>query len=197
MASETDICILFQCMPDHASPPRTHRYTTSDWLAVPVDLIFGFFCQPKNLPPLMPKWQRTRIDALSLVPPPTSVVGLAVSGAAGKSSRITLSFRPLPFSPLRIRWLALIDEFEWNRRFCDLQLSGPFAYWRHCHEVQAEERHGRQGTLVTDDVQYRLPLGPLDPAVNALGGRAQLTMLFRFRQQELRKFFGVKATKVA
>jgi ligand-binding SRPBCC domain-containing protein len=184
-------------MPDHGPPYGTHLYTTSDWLPVPVDQVFAFFCQPKNLPPLMPKWQRARIDALSLVPPPAPGVGLAVSGAAGKNSRITLSFRPLPFSPLRMRWLALIDEFEWNRRFCDLQLTGPFRYWRHCHAVQAEERDGRQGTLVTDDVEYKLPVGPLDPAVNDLGGRAQLATLFRFRQQELRKLFGVSATKLA
>jgi hypothetical protein len=37
----------------------------------------------------------------------------------------------------------------------------------------------------------------LDPAVNDLGGRAQLATLFRFRQQELRKLFGVSATKLA
>jgi ligand-binding SRPBCC domain-containing protein len=145
----------------------------------------------------MPKWQRARLDALLLVPPPPPEVGLDVSGGAGKDSRITLSFRPLPFSPLRMRWLALIDEFEWNTRFCDLQLSGPFRYWRHCHQVEAEERDGRQGTRVTDDVQYRLPFGPLDPVLDALCGRAQLARLFRFRQQVLRRLFGVTATKMA
>lgn len=171
-----------------------HRYVTSDWLPLPVEQVFAFFCQPKNLPPFMPHWQRARIDALALVPPPAPAAGFAISGATGKGSRITLSFKPLPFSPVRVRWLALIDEFEWNRRFCDLQLSGPFRYWRHCHEVQAEERDGRQGTLVTDDVRYRFPLGPLDLAANALGGRVQLALLFRFRQRQVRELFGVTPT---
>ncbi len=170
--------------------PATHRYTTSDWVPLPVDRVFAFFCQPKNLPPLMPHWQRPRLDALALVPPPAPAVGMAVSGAAGKGSRITLSFRLIPFSPLRMHWLALIDEFEWNRRFCDLQLTGPFHYWRHCHQVQAEERDGRPGTRVTDEVEYRFPLGALDPAANVLGGRAQLALLFRFRQRQLRKIYG-------
>ncbi|MGI8770355.1 MAG: SRPBCC family protein [Acidobacteriaceae bacterium] len=175
----------------------THRYTTSDWVPLPVDQVFAFFCQPKNLPPLMPHWQRARLDALALVPPPPPAGGSSISGAAGKGSRITLGFRPLPFSPMRMHWLALIDEFEWNSRFCDLQLTGPFDYWRHCHQVEAEERDGWQGTLVTDDVQYRFPLGPLDPVVNALGGRAQLALLFRFRQQQLRKLFGLTPTHMA
>jgi ligand-binding SRPBCC domain-containing protein len=166
-------------------------FITVDWVPLPVEQVFAFFCQPKNLPPLMPAWQRARIDALTLVPPPSPQTGAAVSGAAGKGSRITLSFRPLPFLPLRMRWLALIDEFDWNRRFCDLQLSGPFGYWLHCHRVDAEERNGTPGTRITDEVHYRLRLGPLDPLANALGARAQLASLFRFRQRRLRELMGI------
>jgi ligand-binding SRPBCC domain-containing protein len=167
-----------------------HVYRASDWLALPVDQVFAFFCQPKNLPSLMPAWQRARIVASTLVPPPPTA-GYAVSGAAGEGSHITLSFRPLPFFPIRVRWLARIDEFEWNRGFCDRQLTGPFRYWRHCHEFDAEERNGIPGTRITDEVRYELPL---DSVAHALGAQALLSTLFRFRRVRLRELLLIWVT---
>ena len=53
-----------------------------------------------------------------------------------EATRLTLSFRPTPLAPIRVSWVALIEDFHWNERFCDRQLEGPFRYWRHCHRVQ-------------------------------------------------------------
>ncbi len=167
-------------------PAPRHTFISSQWIPYPVDTIFAFFAQPKNLPRLMPHWQDSRIDALTLVPPPPGPNG-AVSGAAGKGSRILLSFRPIPLSPVRLRWLALIDDFAWNDHFCDFEVTGPFSYWRHCHHVRAEERDGISGSLITDEVHYTFPPGMLDPIINALGGRWQIEQIFKFRQKTLPK----------
>ncbi len=140
----------------------------------------------------MPRWQRPRIDALTLVPPPSGPQG-AVSGAAGQGSRITLSFRPVPFSPIRLCWLAEIDAFSWNDHFCDYELRGPFAYWRHCHRVAAETREGQAGTRITDEVHYTLPLGPLDPLANAAFMRWQIRVIFAFRQKTTRTLLAQEA----
>ena len=33
-----------------------------------------------------------------------------------------------------------VPGLSWNDHFCDLQLRGPFAFWRHCHSFLAESR---------------------------------------------------------
>jgi ligand-binding SRPBCC domain-containing protein len=171
-----------------STPPMAqpkYRFETTDWVPWPAQDVFAFFAQPRNLPRLMPAWQRPRIDALTLAPPPPGPHP-TVSGAAGQGSRILLSFRPFPFSPVRMRWLAVIDQFAWGVQFCDLQVSGPFAYWRHCHRVQPEMRAGRSGARIVDVVHYALPFGAAGALANAVAVRSGLAALFAFRQRRLR-----------
>ncbi len=98
-----------------------------------------------------------------------------------------LSFRALPGIPLRLNWHALIPEFEWNDHFCDMQTSGPFRYWRHCHSVREESRDGVSGTRVQDRVEYELPGGPLGDLANWIGGKAQVRYIFEYRHRQTAK----------
>ncbi len=164
-------------------------FTTQQWVPHPVKTVFAFFSNPENLPRLMPAWQDARIDSLELVEPP----GATGSRAAGPGSRILLSFRPLPLSPIRLRWLAQIDEFVPNQRFCDLQVTGPFGYWRHCHQIAPEQNGSVAGTRITDVVDYAWPVRALSPAIDALGGRLQIRQIFRFRQSRTLSLLGQSA----
>jgi ligand-binding SRPBCC domain-containing protein len=83
----------------------------------------------------------------------------------------------VPFSPIRLPWDALIENFRWLEGFCDVQLRGPFKSWRHCHTVRPK----RNGTLLRDEVNYELPFGPLGSLANSLFIRHQLTATFNFR----------------
>ncbi len=103
---------------------------------------------------------------------------------AGAGTRMTISFRAFPMSPIRVPWDAEITEFCWNDHFCDVQHRGPFRFWRHCHRVGAEARvvEGREtaGTLLHDHVEFEPPMGVLGqlgmPVV-----RMQLGSMFRYR----------------
>jgi ligand-binding SRPBCC domain-containing protein len=155
---------------------------TEQWVPVPVDRVFAFFADPLNLPRLLPPWQDARIDSLELQPPE----GGSKSQAAGRGSRILLSFRPVPLSPIRLRWLALIDEYTADHHFCDLQVTGPFRYWRHCHLVSPEMHGEIAGTRVTDVVDYQWPGGgSAGSAIDLLGGRLKIRQLFHYRQRRL------------
>jgi ligand-binding SRPBCC domain-containing protein len=92
---------------------------------------------------------------------------------------MTLTIRPFPLSPIRLPWDALIEDFRWMEGFCDVQTRGPFAYWRHCHSVTP----ANNGTLLTDSVEYELPLGALGTFANWVFVRHQLAATFRFRQR--------------
>lgn len=167
--------------PQRRGPRRS--FITEQWVPYPVTTVFAFFSDPSNLPRLMPRWQDARIDSAELVRSGEA----SLPQAADRGSRILLSFRPVPLSPVRLRWLAIIDDFEVNQRFCDLQVTGPFGYWRHCHIV-APERHGDvDGTRITDAVDYDWPLRPLSPFMDMVFGRLQIRAIFRYRQQQLLK----------
>lgn len=172
-----------------------HSYHTEQLLLYPLERVFAFFADPNNLPSLMPAWQHARIEERSLVAPPAPPSTAPVpTAAAGAGSQIALSFRPLPYSPIRVRWQAEIAEFAWNHRFCDRQVRGPFAYWKHCHRVESVSRHGVNGTLIVDDVEYELPFGAAGELAHRLFLRRQIERTFAFRQAQLAKIFAALAT---
>jgi len=170
----------------------------SQWVPFPVELVFAFFANPANLPHLMPKWQQARIESSRFISPPARPVAVDPalrfqSPAAGAGSEIVISFRPIPGIGFRIGWLARITEFVWNSHFCDEQLKGPFASWRHCHRIAPETRNEVAGTLIVDEVEYSLPLGPLGDLGNALFVRRQMEKTFEYRQRQLETILPVAA----
>ena len=163
------------------------HFQTSQWLPYPPELVFAFFANPENLPRLMPKWQRARIEeAIFSPPPPRPADAPRYPGmAAGDGTRLILSIRPFPLSPFRLPWEALIENFRWNHGFCDIQIRGPFASWRHCHTVEPsiDPTTQQHGTLLRDEVHYELPLGALSPFANTIFIRHQLAATFAYRQK--------------
>lgn len=83
-------------------------FQSEQWVPYPVEAVFAFFADPRNLPALMPNWQNARLEHASIVAPSRSG---AEAEMAGIGSRITLSFRPLPGIPFRVRWEAEITDF--------------------------------------------------------------------------------------
>jgi len=173
-------------------------YHSEQWLPHPPELVFAFLSNPENRPRLMPRWQRARIEEATIVPPPPRLDAQpALSGTArkrttiftaGTGSRLTLSFRPFPYSPLRVAWEAEITEFVWNRRLCYRQLRGPCAYWNHLRSIEPQARQTEtgeveQGTLLRDEIEYELPLGALGQLAQRLFVERRLRAAFEFRHQ--------------
>jgi ligand-binding SRPBCC domain-containing protein len=154
-----------------------HNFRTEQWVPYSRDVVFAFFADPANLPPLMPRWQRARVERAHYVAPPVPHGGTL----AGKGSFITISFRPIPFFPLRLEWDAYIAEFQWNEFFCDEQRRGPFRNFHHCHRIREED----SGSVVCDEVEYELPLGWLGDLANAMVMKRQIRALFAYRQRML------------
>lgn len=162
---------------------RSH-FHAEQWLPHPPQQVFAFFSEPANLPRLLPAWQRARIEEAHLIAPPAPPHQPARTAAAGDGSSIVLSFRPFPFSPVRMQWDARISHFRWNEQFCDTQFRGPFLYWHHCHRIfpAADPATNAPGTLLRDEVEYELPFGPLGALAHPLIA-LQLASLFRNRHR--------------
>lgn len=167
-----------------------HVFESEQFLPFPRELVFAFFANPQNLPPLMPHWQKARIDKATWQPtPPRPEDTPELPGvAAGDGTLLLITARAVPGLPLRGAWHARIEDFRWNEGFCDVQLKGPFAYWRHCHSVRdaLSATDGTPGTIVHDQVTYELPLAPLSD-LGAFVAHAALAATFRYRQGQATK----------
>jgi len=174
------------------------HFQAEQWLPYPVELVFAFFSNPENLPRLMPRWQAARIEEANFRPPPPRPEGSpGYPGiAAGDDTRLTISFRPFPYSPVRVSWEAAIGHFIWNQQFCDTQLRGPFFFWHHCHKVSAaaNPETGAPGTLLSDEVEFQLPLDPVSRLALPLV-RRQMATMFRFRQQRTAELLALIAAR--
>jgi ligand-binding SRPBCC domain-containing protein len=175
------------------------RFVTTQWIPYPVDLVFAFFANPNNLPLLMPEGLKMRIDKVELVSPPTPQDQAIEAGqaarqeiAAGAGTQIEMSFQPVRYLPVRVRWVARISEFEWLSHFCDEQVRGPFEYFRHRHGIRSEVQHGQVGTELTDEVEFSLPLGTVGQFGNRVVLR-QMKQMFTVRQERLPEILKVMA----
>ena len=77
---------------------------------------------------------------------------------------------------LPVNWSTLITDYDPPRLFVDQQIRGPYKVWRHRHEF----RETAAGTIISDRVDYRLPLGFLGDLAHALVVRRQLIGIFVF-----------------
>jgi ligand-binding SRPBCC domain-containing protein len=81
------------------------------------------------------------------------------------------------------RMTSKITEYERPVRFVDEQTRGPFARWRHEHRF--EDFDG--GTLMTDLVDYRSPLGPIGSLVDRIRLERYMIELLQKRNEFLRE----------
>jgi len=90
-----------------------------------------------------------------LIPPWESVRVLRNDGGVKDGARVELENR---LGPLRFRWIAEHHDYEAGRKFCDTQLSGPFARWEHTHSFEsAQDGSG----FLEDNIEYKVPGGLL------------------------------------
>ncbi len=162
-----------------------------DWVPFPLERVFLFFANPENLACLMPPSTGTRIENLRLVLPPLLADAPSdPSQVAGVGTEIDTSFCMIPYLPFRMRWLARITEFQWNRHFADIQVQGPFRSWYHRHEMFAETRNGVAGTIVRDRIECELGWGILGEVPARLVLPAQIRSIFQYRQRALPHWLG-------
>ena len=148
----------------HFSRIDDSMYQLRTSLVLPISLheAFKFFENPRNLPEITPGWLEFRIVS-------TEAVKEVFEGAI-----FDFTIRWFGF---RFKWQTKIVEYNPPTRFIDTQLVGPYKYWRHLHIFEKVS----EGTLLTDEVTYRLPLSLLGRVLHRLIIRRQLEDIFCYR----------------
>jgi uncharacterized protein (TIGR01777 family) len=151
--------------PNSGRQPRISIFESSEVIAAELPQVFSFFSDPANLEALTPP----ALDFHILTPRPIEM---------HRGSIIDYRLR---VRGLRWRWRTLVERWEPQTRFVDLQLKGPYLLWRHQHEFAPAQG----GVTVRDRVEYTLPLAPLsDVALRTVA--ADLRRIFDYRRTRLR-----------
>ena len=102
------------------------------------------------------------------------------TGGLRDGGRVTFS---IGIGPLRYRWEARHFGYIEGRRFCDEQVRGPFAIWRHTHLVEPIDS---SRSLYEDRVEYSVRGGRLVNVLAAPLVRPLLRLSFARRHKIVR-----------
>lgn len=134
----------------------------------PVDEVFAFFADARNLERLTPPFLNFEV----LTPDPIDM-------REGALIDYRLRVRGLP-----LRWQSRISVWEPPHRFVDEQLKGPYKKWHHEHLFSPGSSPG--STRCEDIVHYAVPLSFI---VHSLFVGPDVKRIFRYRQEQLKALF--------
>jgi uncharacterized protein len=143
---------------------------------LPIHTVFRVFEDARNLAEITPPWLRFAVTTQGDI-------------QMGQGVEIDYEIR---WQNLPMKWKTVISEYQPPFYFVDEQLKGPYKLWRHVHEF-AETAHG---TIVSDRVDYTLPLGPLGRVAHSLIVGRQLKAIFEYRQRAMPKLLGVECKEL-
>lgn len=138
-------------------------FHTEQFIALPPEKVFPFFQDPHNLERITPPTLNFHIKKVS-----------SSELKQGTVIDYTLKIRGVP-----AKWKTELDEWQPPYRFVDNQLHGPYSLWHHTHEF----RPFCGGTLMIDQVRYRLPMGYLGWLVAGKLVRKEVENIFSYRRK--------------
>ncbi len=96
-----------------------------------------------------------------------------------------ISYKVTVLPLIRVRWVTEITHVHEPFYFADEQRFGPYALWHHKHHFEDSPR----GVVMTDEVDYALPLGLLGRIAHAAFVGAEVNAIFDHRYSTLEKHF--------
>lgn len=130
--------------------------------------VFAFHALPDAIERLIPPWENARI------------VQKADISRIGSQAIIEQKI----FGLIPSRWTAEHTKYDPPQMFEDVQISGPFANWRHQHIIKAHEN----GAILRDEIGYEPPFSIFGRAAAPLFIIPKLEKMFAYRHEVTRKW---------
>jgi ligand-binding SRPBCC domain-containing protein len=144
------------------------QYVKESLIHAHAEKVFAFHELPDAFERLMPPWEEARIIQKADI----SVIG----------SRAIIEQKIFGLVPSR--WVAEHTAYDPPHSFEDIQISGPFARWRHRHIVEPRE----EGAVLRDEIEFEPPLRILGRIAVPFFILPKLEKLFAFRHEVTRKW---------
>ncbi len=125
-----------------------YLFKSAQYINKNIDDVFYFFSNINNLEKITPSYLKFKIIGENIEPP-----------KKGLKINYKLNIRGIP-----VNWQSLILEWDEKKSFTDIQTKGPYSIWHHKHIFIPY----KEGTIVLDEVHYRIPLGLLGNAITPL-----------------------------
>lgn len=137
--------------------------TFQQFFPLPRARVFEFFAAAQNLEKITPPTLHFHILKMS----------------TEKIEQGTLLDYKIKIHQIPVGWRTRIETWKTNQEFTDTQLKGPYSLWHHTHRF--EDLAG--GTLMTDVVRYKLPLGLIGRLAAQAWVDNDVKNIFAFRRQ--------------
>ena len=151
-----------------------HRLERRQYLEHPLDEVFAFFAEARNLERITPRWLSFRV----LTPEPIAM-------APGTLIDYRLHLHGIPLG-----WTSEIEVWEPGVQFVDRAVRGPFALWHHRHRFAASG----DGTIVSDEVHYAVPFGAIGELAHPLFVARDVDAIFAHRHAAVREILDAAGT---
>ena len=144
-------------------------------IPAPLEKVWEYFCDPRNLN--------------ELTPPDMNFVIVSLDPGRMTAGQL-IEYRVEFVRGLRSLWLTEIAHVREWEYFVDEQRIGPYQFWYHEHKFQPAEG----GTWITDKVTYSIGFGPLGDLLNTLWIGRRLRSIFDFRAEKIKEIFPERRT---
>ena len=154
---------------NEASEKNTEILERRQFIQKPIEEVFPFFSDAKNLEKLTPDCLNFKI----------------LTQSTDSIKKGTLIDYQIKIRGIPVKWRTLIEVWEPGKKFVDRQLKGPYQLWHHTHLF---EKLGN-GTLMTDRVLYKLPVGILGRLIGASFVKKDVETIFDYRFKMVQDIF--------
>jgi ligand-binding SRPBCC domain-containing protein len=154
------------------------RYARSTRIDAPLEEVWAFHSRAEGLEALTPGFLNLTVERIE---GPDGELDPDELEAGTSMYMNTRPFGVLPAQP----WVAKIVErhrADDSAYFVDEMAEGPFPEWRHTHKFAADG----DGTLMEDEVHYRLPGGVFGDLATPFGG-VGFEPMFRYRHWQTKR----------
>ena len=146
-----------------------YQFKREQFFEHPIEDLWGFISNPNNLNKITPDMGFEIIsDSLNRM-----------------YEGMIISYKVSPLFGIKTTWVTEITHLIPVQYFVDEQRIGPFKLWHHQHFL--ESKNG--GTLMTDIVTYKIPLGILGYIANRIIVKRKLKYIFDYRRNKMAEIF--------
>ena len=135
-----------------------------------IDKLWKFISSPKNLSKITPRYMDFKIQ--------TEIPNEMYEG-------LIISYTVKPILGIKMNWVTEITHIKDKKYFVDEQRKGPYKMWHHEHILLETDN----GIIMKDIISYIPPFGILGKILNKLFIKRQVSEIFNYRTEVLKKIF--------